>query len=1296
MWEKSFKRNNLALVLLVLLVCWSSMPTISAQETVTISGTIRHDGNPVPDVHLTFLWEGGEAMMTTSANGMYQVSGIPLGTWVMYFVRPPMDRRLEYRNGRFEWLGEDTIKDFDLRSGHLLSGEFRRPDGSELREGFWMGVSQIDGVTPEGEWLGEGAEGGRFGLVLAPGFYAIMPQAPEGGDSRPDAVKPFYFPDTRVDLNHGDVTDLVVTLVEAPVPYPHNPPRADLITISEADADGQATVIGAPGTVEPMSAVAVFNLSARMFQVGVSDSSGGFSVKLYAPSGSALLVKYGASGDMIYRMWQEALGDGVPPGGNDINPLPGTIIYAGPVPERTADSQSFDMVSSHFSEEPRGWLGWQISGTLHGRTGPYGVIAQRGVPIPVTGRVRITSPEFNCDNPMAYHPGGHAAMQYVFGADGTVKPWGIWFASYLFTPTGLPIEAETFGDIRGLGPVEFGDQTCVGEHTLEATFSAFLEVAPDVPDGIYRPFIWFDPGGVPMSENVPQNAVWYGADSSPAMPPIVVGDVTAPHIPWTLFGNYPVNGHRGVQAREDVGTFMMPTRVITPPHRVVLPRLEERSGQPIGYRLDLGSHWISASERRQPNPPYVPFLLPSGQLTATVFKPDGSAEMLGPVAIHQSSVTTPTTPGGAPLDHGTGQVSDLYHLTTLDDRFVYEFDQYGPHTIAFTGEVSDVYGNNYPINSTYDFTVARILDLDPAQLPTTPYIQGDYFAPGLHVFPPVPASVTIQVTHLPYSDPAQAITHTFTGQANRFGVFQPTLGDDFRLDAPGEFRVDVWAEYQARNGTLWAGSVTWGNVVEATDARIEAHGRRTMAHLPTNAYAPTWYEVGNLPPELVDIEVCYPYFSGDIHWGSQNGDLGPADSIQAIITFKDKTPDQRFYNLVRQYGHAEGDIETMISVGEAPLSTATFTGRDPTAFPDEIVVWGYWYGSSERPDVHVREVVGSPWVATVYWRFNDTYGYQIGEGATGDLPGDLKWEFGGAVIRTADNPMNEYAAYSSLWVLLPDDDPIGGRITPPFQDATGASINGGPIMTLRGEEIDMLFLSKSIRPGDVLELGDVVAFSGHVGPPLDSQVGVRITSPAGVVRERIWHANRIGWLYDPSFDFVADEAGRWTVDVAVLHDRPYVGNGVIPTSHNTGTVLGTNGRYEFYVVPPESSRLEISSPSSGFISWPSGHVEPIVFQGHAPEGADVIHYTIHDKGVVIDQGVVTPNADGGFLITYDARALNEIFPFVGLTAHEGRWEGLADEVAINMVALGDNAPVGNTITLIGEEVFVGSDDWHSD
>jgi hypothetical protein len=199
---------------------------------------------------------------------------------------------------------------------------------------------------------------------------------------------------------------------------------------------------------------------------------------------------------------------------------------------------------------------------------------------------------------------------------------------------------------------------------------------------------------------------------------------------------------------------------------------------------------------------------------------------------------------------------------------------------------------------------------------------------------------------------------------------------------------------------------------------------------------------------------------------------------------------------------------------------------------------------------------------------------------------------------------------------------------------------------------------------------------------------VTITSPSNVELVASWHANKIGWLYDPGFDIAAWEAGRWTVDVQVVHDRG-LAYAAGPFTDTIGTVMGTTGWYEFYVVEPDTSGLTVTAPDPGYIVWSEGEVEPIYIRGVAPAGATEVRYTIHDKGVVMGQGSVVPDASGAFTVTYDAETLHESFSMLSLTAREGRWEGLADEVAINLLALGGSRPVANTVTLIGEEVFVG-------
>jgi hypothetical protein len=1086
------------------------------------------------------------------------------------------------------------------------------------------------------------------------------------------------------------------------LPYPITPPDASKITVGPPDVDGYATVNGADGAVPGEAAVGLINLSSGTVMTATATASGAFTATLFAPPGSTLLVKYDLDGNAVSLLWQLAttkIADTIA----EVNVLPGTTFLAGEVTPNNGEFQSVGFFPD--------WAGWWLSGTVAGPGGGGDFDLQPGDQLTVTGALQITTPELNCTGVPTYTPSVDMNLRYLFDSEGYSHPWSAGFISHLFTPTGLPIEHEADGERRFLASSPITDMNCLSQDTAQGALSMSVTLPTDLPNGVYRLEARIHDGGVPTNADVPRALIWHHLEPIAHLPPLTVGLPASPRIPWTILGNELSNGHRGANARQDAGQYTMLTRIVYPPETTVLPMLDERSGEPVVYRLEPGSPWLSSSDRRAPNPAFIPLALPGGELTVEVHKPDGNTVILGPATFQQSSIRTPTTPGGTFIDEGTGHICEIFHLTTLDETFTYSFDQYGPHAVHLSGFIEDIYGNTYPLDSTYDLMIARILDLDPAQLPTTPYEQGDAFAPGLHVFPPVPANVNVHVFHMPYSDLTGAISTTIAGQANRFGYFQPEAGTVFTMTTPGEFRVDITATYTAPDDTLWAGYVTWGNVVEGPSPLIEAHGRRGLdyeADLDPNDHSPAWFTVNNLPPHLLGLEIYYPYFSGDIHWGDETEGVSPGESIHPAVTVKDLTgANETIYNLLRShYDRATNrfrppptdweltGLNKRIAVNEAPLFITTQSGIDPAVDPDDIDLWGYWYGSSERPDVHVREIISEDGHGTGYWRFNDTYGYQIGEPANGDQPGDLKWEFGGVVLRTITdtNPLNEYAIYSSLWVLLPHNDPVGARVTPPFQDATGASINGGPIMTLLGEEIDMLFLPKGVRPGDILELGDAFAFSGHVGPPLNSRVSITVTSPSQNVITGAWHANKIGWLYDPSFDFPVEEPGRWTVEVSVTHDRPYPPIGVTPTDHNTGTVLGThvyNNTYEFYVVSPDAPRLFITSPPPGFITWSNAMVEPIEILGLAPPGTTAVHYTIHDKGVVMGQGTANLEANGSFSFVYDAKSLHDQFPMLSLTAHEGNWEGLADEVAINFLAIGAGEPAGNTVTLIGEEVFIG-------
>jgi hypothetical protein len=1294
----------------LLLVAAKPFPATFRAPTATLSGTITYSGHGVSGVAVTlFCNDVQQGPITTGSSGTYTFP-VSNGWNCMLFVRPPFALHLAFRNWGTTISGNKT-KNFALVDGYRLKGVFHKPDGSLYNKTFWMGLTPWVFPIPSGEWIGETVYNGAFDLVVPTSdIYRLQLEQP-----------PYYVPTDRFDMRFGDLTGQVITLLDQPPEgVPSIPPDASKITVSSTDVDGQAYVSGSPGAVLPSSWVILVNLNTRNIALNLANPDGSFGIYMFAPPGSAILIKYDIDGWRTKALVNQLTTSTGAVTYIETNPLPGTIINVGPFPVPDQNVMSF-FVAGHFAEDPSTtypggrWAGWWLTGNV---VVPHGYDPLH---VPWAGRVdltnlvmHVTSPAMNCANPPAISVWFDIYLRYLFDGSGKPLPWGAWFTSELFTPTGMPIEHEHAGDRYKMVTVTFSSFTCDSTYAATSTVqSTFFNVPDSMAVGIYQ----ITPGAhtttVPLATfaQAPTAYVWNYYSNGSDIAPLVVGDPATPQIPWTMFGDYVLDGKRGVQALDNQGKYEMVNRVTYPSEKFVVPRSDPRTGELLTYRLEPGSYWVSGNDRRFPNPPRLSLVPNWGFLQVDIYKPSGEVDTLGMALFTQSSARSPTTQNGLQVAEGTGQINDLYHLTTRNSAFDYQFDQYGLHYITLDGWIQDTYGIYYGISGTYAIEVARILDIDPAQLPSMPYVADNYFAPGIHVYPPVPAQVEIKVTQpeviggTTCSFSSYAVK-TITGQANRFGYFFPPPGPPLvQMECPGEFRIDISADYTDPGGTRWVGSVTWGSVIEGL-SNLEAHGRRGMDYTgPINYSNPTWFRVQDLPSNLVGIENYYPYWSGDIHWGNQ--DIQPGDSIHTILTFKDKTPGGDFYNLLKtefnlcQTGYRwpptaidPTGLQARIDIGEAPLCISTSGKRDPAIFPDDIRLWGYWYGSSERPDVHVRDLISEDNMGTAYWRFNDTYNMQIGEGAMGDLPLDLKWEFGGIVFRMDDPFVREYAIYSSLWTLLPDGGDAYGfaRVTPPFRGA--GALNGGPIMTLQGNEIDMLFMPKGVRPGDILEVGNTVSFSGNVGPPVDAYVQAIITSPSNVQHTCTGNANKIGWFYKHTCDFVANEPGRWTVDVYVDYFKIYAPTGALISSYNTGTVLGTEGLYEFYVVQPGSKSLAIMSPKPGTLPWIDGRaqssnrIQPIQIQGIAPAGTTKVYYTVYDKGVVMGQGELPTSPSGIFNYTYDPKALNATFPMISLTAHDGKWEGLANEVSIRFLAAGTDSPRAASVTLIGEEVFI--------
>ena len=410
-----------------------------------------------------------------------------------------------------------------------------------------------------------------------------------------------------------------------------------------------------------------------------------------------------------------------------------------------------------------------------------------------------------------------------------------------------------------------------------------------------------------------------------------------------------------------------------------------------------------------------------------------------------------------------------------------------------------------------------------------------------------------------------------------------------------------------------------------------------------------------------------------------------------------------------------GDTNERFQKDELPLFSSTYSGLATQLFlgqagaqiPDEVDQLAYSYRTSQRPGVRVREVVSEDPQTGGYWRLDTFYDDQLGVGILGDQANDFKFQYVGAVYRDLESGLNEYLAQGSGWIFIPDDDAAGSRLMPPYAGYGAWTSEGGPILTLLGEDIHMFILPTGVRPGAILEEGDIFHFGGHLMPTLISQVAVTATSPGGTPHHVTGQANKIGYFFDPSSGFEVDEPGLWTVDVKIWHD------GQIGTGQSvdcdpadpfdpgqpcpSGDVLGSaDGRYYFYVVPPEAEPLPLLTPEAGFLRI-SGEVTPITVTGRIPGGINgvTIDYTIAMPGVILDQGQADING-GQFSFTFDPAALNQDFPNLDLMGRDNHEAGLSDTVFIGLLLQGQESSEdvfrAAAVTLQGEQVFVLNSD----
>jgi hypothetical protein len=558
-------------------------------------------------------------------------------------------------------------------------------------------------------------------------------------------------------------------------------------------------------------------------------------------------------------------------------------------------------------------------------------------------------------------------------------------------------------------------------------------------------------------------------------------------------------------------------------------------------------------------------------------------------------------------------------------------------------------------------------------------------SPALHVRPPVPADVEIDLKLYPESDVRRVVHKTVTGRANRFGYFHP--GRDaarLTLTSPGEYVVNLQARYTDAEGVLWMGVMKGASVVETPNTKLIAHGKRGITHsdVPPGS-TPQWYVMKNInPPGLSGEEerggnpqMFYPFASGDVQWAADD----TASGIFPILTVHDP------HRVTRLEEHPRPGPPGL--PGELAVIMPAAGILPAVQHPEAIRTWAYYYIGVQRPGVTVRSFVGSGEEQRAYWQFGDGYNAQLGNGPDGDRPGDVKLQYGGVVYRDTEAGTSQYAIYGSMAVMIPRGTRLGQRVFPPFQGAAGEP-SGGPVLTLDGEEIDLFFTPVGVMPGSVLETGDTFSFSGTVWPTLPSRVEVKVTKPNGEVVAISGRANKIGHFYQPQHDFVLSAPGIYSVNVRVMHDGE-TSAGRVEEPYPTGSVLGAKEQtFHFYVVdskPPQ--RLEIDTPrlesrlafDAGFHP---GKGFTMRFRPAVELAQPIVHVTVNLTGTVLDSRFLKLEPDGSCAYTYDLFQLRKRFD--QLDPHP------SDTVLVSAALVGLDRS-GKTTALARQVLFQGAE-----
>lgn len=674
-----------------------------------------------------------------------------------------------------------------------------------------------------------------------------------------------------------------------------------------------------------------------------------------------------------------------------------------------------------------------------------------------------------------------------------------------------------------------------------------VDIGVEIADGVLVT-LW---GENPLSKDTSNDKQSFGITG-----PLAIGTLAQPRMLWTLFSNNP--GGCAIPL-EDKG-FIAATRGTGYNSRVILPMTDSRGVQ-ARYLLEPDFPLIWNPFMKTEGTP-IDLDYKSGWMEVRIENPNGNIVNLGRAKFAGK--------------RGMG-------ATTLEDRFAYSFSTYGRHLIQLKGSINDKSGQAYTGGGVYEIYIAKPLEIKPNILPGTPFKKNDFYDPGVQIYPPYPAKLSITWQLDPYSSGKPTIS-TFEVNANRFGKFIPPIIEGRnRIDLPtriqfntiGEYRVDYVATYQAPDGTFWMGEKTITGYVLPPDAislSSRPSGPQAFSSSAEARYFPLPAESGNT-----------------VHIPS------PQTSVPTVFTFP-----MGFF-LKNQSGFRTDDLALQeITTGAAGIFVsprlATSNGLYPHNYPEYIDRLAYISSYASSWDHSSLVYCGDDCIKTASI-FSD-YPWLQNELRI-DANGDIYHFWSVMVYRDLISNSTKYGFYSAGGVV--SDNVASPRIhsSPSTLISDGWGAKNAVIHNL------------ALPPGSIVFDGSSFNPSGYFLPlPPMSKIEFKITPPNEKERIITLNADQTGYFSGMKQRIKLDRPGVWKVQAQVIQ-----GNDI-------GGVLGVDigQQWEFYVLNKDN-KLPIKFDLPPQVSVLSTD-QPLVFNGNLKDSGIVegkVYISALFNSIVLEQ-----------------------------------------------------------------------------